>query len=702
MLATCLCTVGCDGLPIARNKQNKDSSSAALSVAANVETQSYIDAFSSTQGANGWSYKWRDASGNIQNMTWNASKQQWQGNEDYLLLWRGGGHPGNNGDALLEWTAPSNGTARISIPMSDGNATCGDGVTVSVEGKQGSLLSKNIANGNTKTQTFEISQDFLAGEDIRFVINRNKENGCDSTNLNPTVAFSASAAPDVPAAPAVPTAPAPSPTNSQTPVVSTSSSPTINLPGTANTIFGMHDLGGVSYAGITHLPATANMNTAGKKGWVINAFELCTTPGKCALVNGNFYEPLLDKIVADGHGVIVRLDWTYTASNHLGTVPCASETPVFIDRIEQFVKANKIAHVWVIGNEPNLPENQNPSCGLSPQLFANTYRQARERILSLAGHEQDVVMVGAIAPAAESNSLSWLAYYKSTLESIGAGNLGGIALHTYTFSFDPTSSNREQHDPALISSTLQRSDGSFWHFQAYRSMMESVPAWGRSVPVFITETAPWPTWKNINNGWVQKAYEDIANWNKNPGNQKINAMILYRWVNWGGEVAIEDLPEVQQDFIAAMKNTNLQATYSATPASSPVYLATPFAVKPTAATCSCDPDKSNFCLYANDTAGCAMTFSGGYCRPNSTNGTQSSPNWTRGYEDYKAQCGVPKASATCTCLPNVDNFCLYPPSTQGCGMTFPGGYCDSNKNGSFDDADWVRGYEQYASACKKF
>ena len=32
-------------------------------------------------------------------------------------------------------------------------------------------------------------------------------------------------------------------------------------------------------------------------------------------------------------------------------------------------------------------------------------------------------------------------------------------------------------------------------------------------------------------------------------------------------------------------------------------------------------------------------------------------------------------------------------------MTFPGGYCDPNANGSYDDADWVRGYNEYQAAC---
>jgi hypothetical protein len=47
----------------------------------------------------------------------------------------------------------------------------------------------------------------------------------------------------------------------------------------------------------------------------------------------------------------------------------------------------------------------------------------------------------------------------------------------------------------------------------------------------------------------------------------------------------------------------------------------------------------------------------------------------------------------------VDNYCLYPANTAGCGMTAPGGYCDPNGDGNFGDADWVRGYNEYQASC---
>jgi len=59
----------------------------------------------------------------------------------------------------------------------------------------------------------------------------------------------------------------------------------------------------------------------------------------------------------------------------------------------------------------------------------------------------------------------------------------------------------------------------------------------------------------------------------------------------------------------------------------------------------------------------------------------------------------PPPSNACACRANADNFCLYGAKQAGCAMTFPGGYCDPNGDGSFADADWVRGYNEYHKQC---
>ncbi len=69
-----------------------------------------------------------------------------------------------------------------------------------------------------------------------------------------------------------------------------------------------------------------------------------------------------------------------------------------------------------------------------------------------------------------------------------------------------------------------------------------------------------------------------------------------------------------------------------------------------------------------------------------------------------AQEATPVANG-CGCNPPpdvhnwTDNMCFHPHQTQGCPQTFPGGYCDPNGDGSYEDADWVRGYYEYRAVC---
>jgi hypothetical protein len=44
------------------------------------------------------------------------------------------------------------------------------------------------------------------------------------------------------------------------------------------------------------------------------------------------------------------------------------------------------------------------------------------------------------------------------------------------------------------------------------------------------------------------------------------------------------------------------------------------------------------------------------------------------------------------CCVGDGNTCGSPPSTPGCEMTFPGGYCDPNGDASYADGDWQRGW----------
>ena len=98
-----------------------------------------------------------------------------------------------------------------------------------------------------------------------------------------------------------------------------------------------------------------------------------------------------------------------------------------------------------------------------------------------------------------------------------------------------------------------------------------------------------------------------------------------------------------------------------------------------------------------------MVKPGGYCDPNGDGGFDDA-DWVKGYSEYQQACPSggsppPPPTPSCACKGGVDNFCLHGPSVAGCAMTAPGGYCDPNGDGSFADADWVKGYNEYHQAC---
>ncbi|MBI2897437.1 MAG: hypothetical protein HYY06_28015 [Deltaproteobacteria bacterium] len=56
-------------------------------------------------------------------------------------------------------------------------------------------------------------------------------------------------------------------------------------------------------------------------------------------------------------------------------------------------------------------------------------------------------------------------------------------------------------------------------------------------------------------------------------------------------------------------------------------------------------------------------------------------------------------SCPCPAGDGADNLCDQPPRTEGCPMTSPGGYCDPDGDGSYEDGDWVRGWYDFSAHC---
>lgn len=209
---------------------------------------------------------------------------------------------------------------------------------------------------------------------------------------------------------------------------------------------------------------------------------------------------------------------------------------------------------------------------ITPDLYVRCYRLCRDAIRSVPGHENDQVLIGAVAPwndqtkYAENPTGDWVLYFQHILEKLGPNGCDGIAIHTYTHAADPS----------LITSEVKMNppfQNRRFEFRTYRDFMNAIPGNMRHLPVYITEADQDVPWVDQNTGWVQRAYAEIDSWNKGAGNQQIRALVLYRWPNYD-KWYIVGKNGVINDFRAAM-----QSDYRWSASSSPGSPETPLPLK---------------------------------------------------------------------------------------------------------------------------
>ena len=268
-------------------------------------------------------------------------------------------------------------------------------------------------------------------------------------------------------------------------------------------IFGMHDRGG------EHLMVGKN-----KRGWVLVTEALGADPNNGS---GSNYTDLSTQ----GLGVLVRLNHGYGTA---GTIPHSSQYDDFARRCGNFVQASPGCHIWIIGNEMNLA-NERPGGpsgqAITPQLYASCFRKCRDEIRRRPGHTEDQVIAGAVGPWNTQTKYpgnlqgDWVRYFADILDLLG-NEVDGIAVHAYTHGQDP----HFVFDNAKMGTPFQ---DYYWHFRAYRDFLAAIPAALRKRPVYITETNQYVAWQNANTGWVRNAYQEINDWNQDPGNQPIQA-----------------------------------------------------------------------------------------------------------------------------------------------------------------------------------
>ena len=287
-----------------------------------------------------------------------------------------------------------------------------------------------------------------------------------------------------------------------------------------------------------YIAAIHDKNPLDYQGWEIRVEEVGHNP---AHTGGTDYRN-------SRHTPIVRFQNGWSPN---GTIPLPEHYADFATRCANFVRNSQGCSVWIIGNECNHSSEQPHGQPITPDLYARCYDMCWQAIHELPGHENDQVIVGAIAPYNNQTKYpgnangDWALYLEHILTR--CRYVDGVALHAY-------SSNQQ---PNIIISDAKMGPP-FGHlsseFRTYRDQMNAIPESLYGKPVYLTEMNPGARgtpWQNANTGWVRAAYDEIARWNAQHYGREIRCAALYCWDRRGDGMWIQDKPGVLDDFKAA-------------------------------------------------------------------------------------------------------------------------------------------------------
>lgn len=276
-------------------------------------------------------------------------------------------------------------------------------------------------------------------------------------------------------------------------------------------IFGIHDPEGAWV-----------MGEAGKPGWILFTEALGADPNDDRGGDYRWAE-------SQGYGVIVRLNHGY---GDAGTLPYSWQYDAFARRCANFVAHAPGSHLWIVGNETNLPaewpggERGEP---ITVDRYVTCYRKVRAAIRAVPGHANDSIVPSPPSPG----GAGWKDYQAGIFRAL-EGQMEGVALHFYTFGQDPAN--------------LRNAFASWIRNDAFYGL----PAAMRGLPAYITETNAGG-WIDADTGWVKTLYAGIDSWNRS-GGQVIRAACLYRWAPFDAQYSIANRPGVIQDWREAMQN----------------------------------------------------------------------------------------------------------------------------------------------------
>lgn len=265
-------------------------------------------------------------------------------------------------------------------------------------------------------------------------------------------------------------------------------------------------------------------------------------------------------------GVICCLEWDDSEG---GTVPAPGLMKPFLQRCQSYVEASFGCHVWIIGNEMNVvskwpltvqradsidngensflvlepryrkdrypllsknseAEVEEGHFPISPSYYVDCFSQVRECIKSIPNHEQDLVLVGAVAPwntdarDPENPSGDWIRYFKAVAGALMKDQCEGFALHTATLGPNPENLTSDQRLPFPFGSHKAG-------FRCFEDFIEGIPEQHRELPVFITEASQLQPWLDANDGWIFRACTLINDYNRIRTQSPIRCLALFQW-----------------------------------------------------------------------------------------------------------------------------------------------------------------------------
>jgi len=168
----------------------------AVPATASAHTYSSTTDFSTTQGANQWSYLDGDGVPMIYTGAYGGA---WHSNAassgDWCYISRTQQHPGTSTstkDSIRRWTAPHTGTVTITGSSKMSGPNGGDGAFVIIRKNDGQLFRGRVAPSDTTVgQSWTLTATVLAGDTIDTVVNRGATYWNDEQILTQNITYHA-------------------------------------------------------------------------------------------------------------------------------------------------------------------------------------------------------------------------------------------------------------------------------------------------------------------------------------------------------------------------------------------------------------------------------------------------------------------------------------------------------------------------------